>query len=367
MRSEPYFHILGLPMGPPQFVAAFLLLCFLLQCAALSHIVETAGAVAPGEAHPLPPKAPMPAIIARAAMTAGGMVGQSPVTAATAAFIVLGLLIGASIWYVSRRLYGNAGGIAALLLFCFSPMTFVAVNVGPIPVAALGMFGVVFISIAVSHTLYAPPRGSWWGEVRHRWRRVAMLGFAIALMAGSAPELSFMVLVALGFMFYLAPHRRTDALVLMLSAWVIATAILLAIAGPRWFLATDFSPVSGWRAPHYVVHTSAFGAAWVIVVVAIVAAAVYLASRRCRYFGNSAPLIATAATLLLAPPAVGEAYVGPFPAWSLPLLFVFVGGIFADMAEGPWRRPALLVFGVLAASLAALELLAVGQHQSLRP
>ena len=36
----------------------------------------------------------------------------------------------------------------------------------------------------------------------------AVLVVAIVLMVGSAPELSFMVLVALGFMLYLAPPGR---------------------------------------------------------------------------------------------------------------------------------------------------------------
>ena len=362
MRSEPYFHLLGLPMGPPQVVAGVLLLCFLVQCAALSNTMETVGFLRPGVfVHPPAPNAPMVGVIAGVAITLGRVVGlgHTPALVARLAFIVIGLLVGASIWYVARRLYGNPGGIAALVLYCFSPMAFVAVNVGPIPVAALGMLGVVFISIAVSHTLYAPPRGSMWGEIRQRWRRVVMLGFAIALMAGSAPELSFMILVALGFMFYLAPHRRFDALGLMLAAISIAAAILLVIAGPQWFRHAGFSPIAGWHAAHYVVHTSVFGASWVITVIAALAAAVYVVSRRSRYFGNSAPLLAALLTMVLAPPTLGEAYIGPFPAWSLPLLFVFVGGIFADLVETQWRRPALVVFVVMAASLAVLELIAV--------
>lgn len=364
MRSEPYFHILGLPMGPPQFVAGFLLLCFFLQCSALT-LPEPLVLLKPGFfVYPTTPDTPVVGIIAGVAMTFGRIIGfgDTPMKWARLAFIGLSLLLGASIWYVSRRLYGNAGGIAALVLYCFSPMPFVSVSANPIPPAALGMFGVVFVSIAVSHTLYAPPRPSFWGEVRQRWRRIGMLGIAIVLMAGSAPELSFMVLVALGFMLYLVPHRRAAAAGLMASAVALAVAILLVIGGPGWFARADFSPFAGWTGPRFVVHTGVAAASWTITTIAAAAAAVYLAFRRSRYFGNTAPLLAAGLTLVLGLPTLGHAYLGAFPVWTLPLLFVFVGGIFADLAETSWRRPAVLVFVVLAASLATLELLAVAQH-----
>ena len=367
MRSEPYFHLFGLPMGPPQFVAGLLLLCFLLQCGWLA-VTRPSGldpaAIRAGSA-PFQTRGPLVSLIADLAMLAGTWAGLGwpyLLWLVRLPFVMIGLFLGASTWYVARRLYGNAGGMAALILYCFSPMPFAATHPSPIPVAALGMFGVVFISIAVSHTLYAPPRPSLWEEIQQRWRRVAILAFAIVLMAGSAPELSFMVLVALGMMFYLVPHRRGAALGLMLSALAVAIVILLGLGGLRWLARADFSPFSGWFAPHFVVHTSVAAASWTVTTIAAAAAAVYLSSRRSRYFGNTAPLLATVLTLVLGLPSLGHAYLGAFPAWSLPLLFVFVGGIFADLAETSWRRPAVLVFVVLTASLATLELLAVAQH-----
>src|SRR5580698_10995400 len=36
-------------------------------------------------------------------------------------FLACGLLLGASLWYVARRLCGNTGGFLALTLYCFSP------------------------------------------------------------------------------------------------------------------------------------------------------------------------------------------------------------------------------------------------------
>ncbi len=371
MRSEPYFHLLGLPMGPPQFVAAFLLLCFLVQCAWLgAGIPISASGILPDGSPPWPhwrPISPMLTLLVglpfHASRWAGVPWGDIE-RLLRLEFMVIGALLGASIWYVARRLYGMVGGLAALILYCFSPMPFVVMRgtADPVPIAALGLFGVVFISIAVSHTLYAPPRGNLGDEIRHRWRRVTTLGFAIALMVGAAPELTFMLLVALGFMFYLAPDRRLDSLGLWAAACCIGTVILLFLGGSHWFVRATFSPLAGWLAPRWVLHTSVAAASWTIMVIASAAAAVYVAFRRCRYFGNTAPLLCVVVTLLLGLPTDGQLYLGAFPAWSLPLLFVFVGGIFADLAETTWRRPAVLIFVVLAASLATLELLAVAQH-----
>src|SRR5512146_324301 len=36
-------------------------------------------------------------------------------------FVLSGLLLGASLWYVARRLYGNTGGYIALGLYAFKP------------------------------------------------------------------------------------------------------------------------------------------------------------------------------------------------------------------------------------------------------
>ncbi len=371
MRSEPYFHLFGLPMGPPQFVAGFLLLCFLGQCAWLglgapifvSATLPDASSPQAG-ARPFPPiftlLVTLPVHLARWAGLSWGDIEKL----LRLEFMATGALLGASIWYVARRLYAIPGGLAALILYCFSPMPFVVMRgtADPVPVAALGLFGVVFISIAVSHTLYALPRGNLGDEIRHRWRRVATLGLAIALMVGAAPELTFMLLVALGFMFYLAPQRRLDSLGLWAAACCLGTLVLLALGGPHWFARASFSPLAGWSAPRFILHTAVAGAAWTIMVIASAAAAVYVVSRRCRYFGNTAPLLCVFVTLFLGLPVDGQLYLGAFPAWSLPLLFVFVGGIFADLAETTWRRPAVLVYLVLAACLATLELLAVSHH-----
>jgi hypothetical protein len=58
-----------------------------------------------------------------------------PVLAATP-YLFFGVMLGASLWYVARRLYGNAGGYISLALYCFSPTMIVNV-------ATHSAFGVV--------------------------------------------------------------------------------------------------------------------------------------------------------------------------------------------------------------------------------
>ena len=61
------------------------------------------------------------------------------------------------------------------------------------------------------------------------------------------------------------------------------------------------------------------------------ALATFLAWRRTRYFGNWSALLA-AVVLLLQRPAQGNSVI-----WALPFLFVFIGGVFADLLETPRR------------------------------
>src|SRR5260370_27829488 len=97
--------------------------------------------------------------------------------------LFFGAILGASLWYVARRLYGNAGGYIALALYCFSPAMIVNVagarSLGEMG-AVWGAFGTVFTAIAVAHTLYAPREGVLWN-----WRRILLLGLSVALVAGN--------------------------------------------------------------------------------------------------------------------------------------------------------------------------------------
>ena len=74
-------------------------------------------------------------------------------------FLACGVFLGASLWYVARRLCGNIGGFVALTLYCFSPSLIqasAAWHTHPEIVVAWGAFGAIFTAIAAAHTLYAP-------------------------------------------------------------------------------------------------------------------------------------------------------------------------------------------------------------------
>src|SRR5271170_3401600 len=124
-------------------------------------------------------------------------------------YLIFGLLLGASLWYVARRLYGNAGGYVALALYCFSPLILrssTLYSAQPEMGAAWGAFGAIFTAIAVAHTLYAPREVVVWN-----WRRILLLGLSLALAVGSQFSLIILIPIALGFMLYLAPTRRGAA------------------------------------------------------------------------------------------------------------------------------------------------------------
>src|ERR1035441_418344 len=125
-------------------------------------------------------------------------------------------MLGASLWYVARRLYGNAGGYIALGLYCFSPAMIVnaagAQSRGEMG-AVWGAFGSVFTAIAVAHTLYAPREVVFWN-----WRRILLLGLSVALAAGNQFSLGILAVAILPVMFWVAPVRPRSVFVI----WVVA-------------------------------------------------------------------------------------------------------------------------------------------------
>src|SRR5580698_889922 len=142
-------------------------------------------------------------------------------------FLLCGFFLGASLWYVARRLCGNTGGFVALILFCFSPSLIQASAVwhtDPEIFVAWGAFGAIFTAIAVAHTLYAPREVILWN-----WRRIALLGFALAIAIGSQFSMIVLVPMALAFLLYVAPVRRRAGLVIWLAACVVGAALLFGI------------------------------------------------------------------------------------------------------------------------------------------
>ncbi|HUR36520.1 MAG TPA: hypothetical protein VM009_01800, partial [Terriglobales bacterium] len=60
-------------------------------------------------------------------------------------FLLAGILLGVSVWYVARRLYGNPGGYIALTLYCFSPAIIQrTATINEVVPSAWGVFGIVF-------------------------------------------------------------------------------------------------------------------------------------------------------------------------------------------------------------------------------
>src|SRR5580704_8604905 len=141
-------------------------------------------------------------------------------------FLACGIFLGASLWYVARRLSGNTGGFLALTLYCFSPSMIQASAVwhtAPEILAAWGSFGAIFTAIAVAHTLYAPREVILWN-----WRRIVLLGVSLAIAVGSQFSMIIVVPLALAFLLYLAPIRRGAALAIWAVACLVGLALLFA-------------------------------------------------------------------------------------------------------------------------------------------
>src|SRR5262249_28045290 len=146
---------------------------------------------------------------------------------AAAPCLFFGVMLGGSLWYVSRRLFGNVGGYIALMFYCFSPAMITGVagaqSLGETG-AVWGAFGAVWTAIAVAHTLYAPREVVLWN-----WRRILLLGLSLALAAGNQFSLGPIALFALLLMLWVAPVRR-GAVLAIWGASCCLTALLLFAA-----------------------------------------------------------------------------------------------------------------------------------------
>jgi hypothetical protein len=249
-------------------------------------------------------------------------------------FLFAGFILGGCIWWVTRRLYGDFGGYTALALYCFSPAVLKACVVPDTDVlAALGVYGGVYTCIGVAHAMQGP---------RRKWRPRIVLLMVIFGVAAAAHIVALPVAALLGLllMLWVAEGHRSQTLPVVLAATAGALVLLFSCYG--------FSPDSF----SYVFRSGA-GFVWFsadpaqrffstltnagITVAASGAVVLYLAVRRSRYFGNTAPLLcALLLMVLVMTGAPGSPWL-----WSLPFLMTFVGGVFADAYEGPRSRLAL--------------------------
>jgi hypothetical protein len=260
-------------------------------------------------------------------------------------FLLAGCMLGAGLWWVTRRLYGNLGGYTALALYCFSPALLKAcVSPNPEVLAALGVYGGVYTSIGVAHAMQGP---------RRKWRpRIVLLTLAFgAAAAAHIAALPVMALLGLAAMLWIAEGRRSQVLPVMLL--VVIGALVLV------FVCYGFSP----DAFSYVFRSAA-GLLWVsldpakrffaamdnagITVAAAAAGVLFLGLRKSWYFGNATPLLCTLVVgVLVMTGAPGSPWL-----WALPFLLTFVGGVFADAYEGPRGRLAMGAAGALVLSQA---------------
>ena len=262
-------------------------------------------------------------------------------------FVMFALWLGAGLWWVCRRMFGNEGAFFALGLYCFCPAVVrSAVTPNNDVLAMWGLYGLVYTAIGVAHAMQGP---------RKKWRpRVVLLTVALGLTA-AAHLLAAMVgiVVALIVMLYLAERRRSYVMQILIYTTLGALAILFAFYA---FRPTAFSYVfTGggarfWFTLENVRRLAAAPANGPTVIATLVAAVLYLGVRRSRYFGNTLPLVMS---LLLLPLMTTQTVTAPW-LWALPFLFTFLGGVFADALETRQRRMFLALTGVLLVAQAAM-------------
>jgi hypothetical protein len=262
-------------------------------------------------------------------------------------FIFFAVWLGGGLWWVSRRLFGNEGAFFALGLYCCCPEV---VNSAVTPnndvLAMWGLYGLVYAAMGVAHAMQGP---------RRKWRpRIALLTVALGLTAAAhllAAILGF--IVAAVWMMYLADRRRSYVMQILIFSAVGALAILFAFYA---FRPAPFSYVfTGGGARFWVALDGARNfftglANAPIAVATLVALLLYVTVPRCRYFGNTAPLVMV---LLLFPLFTTQAVSQPW-LWALPFLFTFLGGVFADVLETQYRKMFLALSGTVLLTQAIL-------------
>lgn len=262
-------------------------------------------------------------------------------------FVFAALALGACLWWVTRRLYGNTGGYIALGLYCFAPPIIASATTPNNEIwAALAFFSAVYAAIGVAHALQGP---------RKKWRpRIVLLTIVLGVLAVAHVAAFILALVfVIAFMAYVAESRRAY-LPTLLIFWVLGAMFIL-------FASYAFRP----DAFSYVFRSEAaklglslepahvlFGALTFagITIAALAALAFYAAFRPSRYFGNTTPLIVAALLLVL----ITTGIQSQPRLWAIPFLLCFIGGVFADILEVRYRRPFLWVTGALLIAQACL-------------
>jgi hypothetical protein len=259
-------------------------------------------------------------------------------------FLLVGIFLGGALWWVTRRLFGNFGGLIALAFYCFCPAVIHSCTYPNNEIlTAFGLYAALYTAMGVAHALQGP---------RRKWRpRIVLLTLTLAFTATShVAAFLLALLLTIGFMAYLAVGRRAYIIPITMAAVVGALLLLFASygfspdafsyffrsgAGRMWF---SFQPARHWflRLPNAGVTLAT-----------VTALLLYLPTRRSRYFGNTAPLLLAALFFALVTPGISSEPT----LWALPFLFTFIAGVFADFLETRYRR----LFTILAGALLFLE------------
>jgi hypothetical protein len=255
-------------------------------------------------------------------------------------FVLFAMWLGAGLWWVSRRLFGNEGAFLSLGLYCFSPdIVRFAVHPNNDVLAMWGLYGLVYTAIGVAHAMQGP---------RRKWRpRIVLLTLALGLTAAAhlvAAMAGFMAAAVL--MMYLAERRRSFVMQILIFSALGALGILLASfafrpasfmyvftggGGRFWFSMDGVKGFFGSMAEAPI--TVAVGVSLVL----------WATVKRSRYFGNTAPLLLAAGISLL----MGSQVVTAAWVWAIPFGLTFVGGVFADALETRQRKMFLVLTGSL--------------------
>ena len=262
-------------------------------------------------------------------------------------FLLAGIALGACLWWVARRLFGDPGGYVALGLYCFSPP--IVLN-SALPnnsiLAAFGLFAAIYTAIGVAHAMQGP---------RRRWRkRILLLTITLGFTAAaSIPAFLLALVIGTGFLIWLAEDRRK----------YVPTITLISTAGAIliFFAASGFQPAAFGAFLHLLpanaasTHLPQFVLSWntaPIRIALVIALIGYAVLRRARYFGNPTPLWIAALLIVLA-----AAHASPAAwLWTIPFLLTFLGGVFADLLESRLRGVFILVSTALLFFQAMLSL-----------
>jgi hypothetical protein len=247
------------------------------------------------------------------------------------------------------------GGYVALGLYCFSPlMVGWASQAGAVIIGAWGAFGLIFTSIAVAHTLYAPREVVLWN-----WRRILLMGLSMAICVGAEFSLWILLVPALGFMLWVGHVRRGAALAIFAAACAIGLVLLWALYSFRplvfgqALVNADWLEISSrtfsWSAIAPLLGSFFLQNGVGLVLLLLVTLVTFVVWKRSRFFGTAAPLLTGAPLVAL---ALRPHFAGfTFLFVALPFLILFMAGVSADLLQSRYAVLAnAVIVGVLIAN-----------------